>query len=112
MKGRWKIAGEMLTCKRPGNFPNSGSTSLLSINSNKPTFAVTDDFRSVWEAFESSGRLRKRIEATGFHGTISVGAKLPSGIRETLTFILAWHYPDRDHTGQRVGQYYRYANTS
>lgn len=97
----------MLTCKRPGNFPNSGSTSLMSINTNKPTFAVTDDFRSVWEAFESSGRLRKRIEATGFHGTISVGAKLPSGISETLTFILAWHYPNRDHTGERVGQYYR-----
>jgi len=107
VKGQWKITGEMLTCKRPGKFPNSGSTSVMSINTNKPTFAVTDDFRSVWEAFESSGRLRKRIEATGFHGTISVGAKLPPGISETLTFILAWYYPNRDHTGQRVGQYYR-----
>ncbi|XP_078367102.1 uncharacterized protein LOC144651095 isoform X2 [Oculina patagonica] len=106
VKGRWKINGEMLTCKRPGNFPNSGSTTLMSINTNKPTFAVTDDFRSVWEAFESSGRLRKRIEATGFHGTISVGARLPSGISETLTFILSWYYPNRDHSRQRVGQYY------
>lgn len=107
MKGRWKVQGDMLICKRPGNFPNSGSTTIMSINSNKPTFAVTDDFRSVWGAFESSGRLRKRVETSGFHGTISVSAKLPAGISETLTFILAWYYPNRDHARERVGQYYR-----
>ncbi|PFX33506.1 hypothetical protein AWC38_SpisGene1570 [Stylophora pistillata] len=106
VKGRWKTKGEMLTCQRPKNFPNSGSTTLLSINTNKPTFAVTDDFRSVWEAFESSGKLRKRIDSSGFHGTIAVKARLPSGISETLTFILAWYYPYRDHSGQSVGQYY------
>lgn len=97
----------MLNCERPNKFPNSGSTTLLSSNTNKPTFGVTDDFRSVWEAFESSGKLRKRIDSFGFHGTIAVGARLPSGISETLTFVLAWYYPYRDHSGKSVGQYYR-----
>ena len=80
---------------------------MMSINSNKPSFSVTDDFRSVWDAFEATGRLRKRVENTGFHGTIAVSARLPAGIAETLTFILAWYYPNRDHSGERVGQYYR-----
>ena len=80
---------------------------MMSINSNKPSFAVTDDFRSVWDAFESSGRLKKRVQDSGFHGTISVSARLPAGISETLTLILAWYYPHRDHAGEKVGQYYR-----
>ena len=108
VKGRWHInSSDTLTCKRPGNFPNSGSTTMMSINTNKPSFAVSDDFRSVWDAFEATGRLRKRIEDAGFHGTIAVGAKLPAGMSETLTFILAWYYPNRDHAGQKVGQFYR-----
>ena len=107
VKGYWEIQGSKLTCTRPGKFPNSGSTTVLSTNTNKPSFAVSDDFRSIWESFKEKGTLRDPADKTGFHGATSVSARLPAGVSETLTLILAWHYPHRDHAGETVGQFYR-----
>lgn len=72
---------------------------MLFINFNKFIFVVMDDFWLVWEVFELSGRLRKRIEVIGFYGMIFVGVKLFFGISEILIFILVWYYFDRDYIG-------------
>ena len=111
VKGLWKGQEnrDSLTLTRPGKFPNSGTTTVLSANTNKPTFAIGDFFSHIWESFKREGSLNTTVRGTGFNGAIAVSARLPAGEEETLTFIMAWHYPNRDHAGLLVGNYYRYA---
>ena len=112
VKGVWTGHEDSLTLARPGKFPNSGTTTVLSANTNKPTFAVSDNFSEIWESFEKHGSLKATVRGTGFNGATAVSARLPAGEAETLTLILAWHYPNRDHAGQMVGNYYRYVQLS
>lgn len=82
----------MLICERFNKFLNSGSIMFLLSNINKLIFGVMDDFWFVWEVFELSGKLRKRIDFFGFYGMIVVGVRFFFGISEILMFILVWYY--------------------
>ena len=48
----------MLTCHRPGFFPQSGSTTLYAVDDNDSTgsFAVADDFDDIWKNFSNTGK--------------------------------------------------------
>lgn len=59
LKGSWSVDGSMVTCTRPGFFPQSGSTSLYAVDGDgrNISFAVADDFEKIWKEFSRSGRL-------------------------------------------------------
>ena len=58
LKGEWKVHDSMLTCHRPGFFPQSGSTTLYAVDSDDRlgSFAVADDFREIWTNFSNTGK--------------------------------------------------------
>ena len=61
LKGEWTADDSMLTCHRPGFFPQSGSTTLYAVDDEENdavgSFAVADDFADIWKNFSSTGRL-------------------------------------------------------
>ena len=58
LKGEWTVGDSMLTCHRPGFFPQSGSTTLYAVDDEHSTgsFAVADDFRDIWKNFSNTGK--------------------------------------------------------
>ena len=93
----------MLTLNRPGNYPQSGNTTILTEKGENPSFMVTDDFKHIWKQFDEHGFLVFSPEAkrnrNGFYGAASVTCKIDSGKKQTLTLVLGWFYPNRDFTG-------------
>lgn len=71
---------------------------------------VTDDFKDIWKQFDEHGFLVFSPEAkrneSGFYGAASVTCKIDSGKEQTLTMVLGWFYPNRDFTGEILGNYY------
>lgn len=58
LKGKWTVEKSMLTCHRPGFFPQSGSTTLYSADDEDiiGSFAVADDFADIWKNFSETGK--------------------------------------------------------
>ena len=56
----------MLTCHRPGFFPQSGSTTLHVVDEENSigSFAVADDFGNIWRNFSKTGKC--------FHFTVNM----------------------------------------
>ena len=57
LKGEWSVKDSMLTCHRPGFFPQSGSTTLYAVDdeNSSGSFAVADDFGDIWKNFSNTG---------------------------------------------------------
>ena len=66
LKGEWTVEDSMLTCHRPGFFPQSGSTTLYAVDNEDSvgTFAVADDFGDIWRNFSNTGKCLKRFTET------------------------------------------------
>lgn len=58
LKGEWSVQDSMLTCHRPGFFPQSGSATLYAVDNDDRlgSFAVADDFREIWANFSNTGK--------------------------------------------------------
>jgi hypothetical protein len=71
--------------------------------------AVSNDIKEIWKSFEKYGHLQNMVvKDTGFHGSGVSRMILRPGEEGTITLVMAWHYPFRDHAGETVGQYYGY----
>ncbi|XP_068707315.1 uncharacterized protein [Montipora foliosa] len=110
LKGEWNVDNSMLTCHRPGFFPQSGSTTLYALDDDEATgsFAVADDFADIWKNFSKTGEIgvSNSPNKTGIHGSASVKTTLLPGEKKSLTIILSWYYPHRDLAKVHVGNMY------
>lgn len=74
------------------------------------TAGVGDNVTSAWASvFGSSSGAASGADAvppSGTHGMLSVSGSLPPGSSGTLSIVLAWYFPDRDHVGFDVGNFY------
>lgn len=80
------------------------------------SFGVADDPSAVWGAFQSSGAFssgQNGITAAGTfenvtagYGAVTVSAPVQPGGNITLSIVFAWYFPDRDHMGVDIGNYY------
>ncbi|XP_020613507.1 uncharacterized protein LOC110051776 [Orbicella faveolata] len=110
LKGEWNVQDSMLTCHRPGFFPQSGSATLYAVDNDDRlgSFAVADDFREIWANFSNTGEIGvpKSLNKTGLYGAASVKTQLQPGEKKSLTLIMSWYYPHRDVAKVHVGNLY------
>ncbi|KAK3739472.1 hypothetical protein QZH41_020504 [Actinostola sp. cb2023] len=72
------------------------------------TSAVSDDVNLIWKSFLKDGHLKNIVvKDTGFHGSGVGRISLGPGEEGTISLVMSWYYPYRDHAGEYVGQYYR-----
>lgn len=102
-KNTWTAHDSMLTLNRPGNYPQSGNTTIVTDKADSPSFMVSDSFSQIWKQFSTHGNLLSTVESfgDGFHGAASVNVTVGPGDEKTLTMVLGWYYPNRDFTGTR-----------
>lgn len=100
-KSTWIAHDSMLTLNRPGNFPQSGNTTILTDKGASVTFMVSNSFADIWKRFDQQGYLVSSCKSfgNGFYGAASVNITVESGMEQTLTMVLGWFYPNRDFTG-------------
>ena len=101
-KSTWTAHDSMLTLNRPGNYPQSGNTTIATGGKRvSPSFMVSDSFEQIWKQFEEHGYLvsTSKTFGSGFHGATAVNVTVKPGEERTLTLVLGWFYPNRDFTG-------------
>jgi len=110
LKGFWSLDGTMLTMERPGFFAQSGSITLYVVEEEGDTasFAAADEFREVWQQFSRSGSLGnfKNVTSMALHGSAAIQTSLQPGQKKSLSIIMAWYYPNRDHAQIGIGNFY------
>ena len=82
----------MMTLNRPGNYPQSGNTTILTDKEENPSFIVTK-FTDIWKQCDEHGYLvlspQAQRNGNGFYGAESVTCNIDSGKEQTLTVILS-----------------------
>ena len=101
-KSTWTAHDSMLTLNRPGNYPQSGNTSIVADKKASPSFMISDSFEQIWKQFEEHGYLVSSSKSigSGFHGAVAINVTVGPGEERTLTMVLGWFYPNRDFTGK------------
>lgn len=104
VKGTWTVQESMLTLNRPGNFPQSGNTTLLAVTKARTSFMVGNDFRQIWHRFSNHGSFHSHshVSRMGFYGAIAMTTSVPAGQERSLSFVMGWFYPNRDFTGTMI----------
>ena len=100
-KNTWTACDSVLTLNRPGKYPQSGNTSIVTEKGDNPSFMVSNSFGQIWKQFSEHGYLisTEKSFGAGFHGAASVNITVRPGKENTLTMVLGWFYPNRDFTG-------------
>ena len=72
------------------------------------TFASGDDAAALYKTFAASGAFPAGSvgSADAGNGAVAVSAKLAAGAKTTISLVFAWHFPDRDFSGQILGNMY------
>eukprot|EP00038_Savillea_parva_P009621 m.184763 g.184763 ORF g.184763 m.184763 type:complete len:1027 (+) comp16225_c0_seq1:84-3164(+) len=98
--------------------PSMGDMTLQPVaSSSSPTdnadvdvdvsFNTNNDPSNMWDMFSTTGRLAPSIETgDAAHGGVALSASVPPGGNTTLSIVVAWHFPDRDFSGQILGNKY------
>ena len=87
-KSTWTAHDSMLTLNRPGNYPQSGNTTIATGGKRvSPSFMVSDSFEQIWKQFEEHGYLGSASKTFGssFHGATAVNVTVKPGKERTLT---------------------------
>lgn len=68
------------------------------------SIGAADDPQQLWSAFETNGVLLGLNSSTvASVGAVSLTSSIPAGGNVTLTFILSWYFPDRNHMDEDIG---------
>ena len=85
----------------PLNHPNNGSLCLATLNDGANVCAAWEDPKSFWSDFTRDGPFLAAQaapptpEGRTVNGALSVPLRLEPGEAKTVTFVLAWHFPNR-----------------
>lgn len=100
----------MRTTRLPDDDPAYGSMCLATIAPDATGQAQWDELDALWADFCADGRLSDAAAApspTGqtWNGALALPFSLAPGRSHTLTFLLAWHFPNRyvDYSQRRFG---------
>lgn len=102
-KSTWTVHDSMLTLNRPGKYPQSGNTTILTEDGLSSSFTVTNSFEDIWKQFDANGYLKsyfKSNTSSGFYGAACVKTTVKPGEEKTVTMVLGCFYPNRDFTGR------------
>ncbi len=83
------------------NHPQNGSLCLAALQDGVEICPAWDDLRSFWQEFTRDGlshaSQNSSTSADGrtYNGAISVAIRCEPGESKTVTFVLAWHFPNR-----------------
>lgn len=88
--------------------PATGSITLAASGGSevaglKVTSSVGNSVGDVWTSFAQGSSVPASI---GTHGLLSVSGSVAAGARGSVTIVLSWYFPHRDHMGEVIGNYY------
>ena len=107
LRGGWSYdhAAQCLTLDRPGVGGSNGNMSLCGTASGGGGSVTFGTYDTGDGAFVNMAGLNG--DATHAHGAIVVTAKVPPSSNATLTITFGWYFPERDHFGKPLGNYYK-----
>lgn len=85
----------------PEDHPGCGSMALSALAPDATYVTQWDDLRALWDDFAADGRLSNAADTTPsaagrtWNGALAVPFSLQPGQSRTVTFSLAWHFPNR-----------------
>jgi len=110
------IAGLRMTSAKPGaDAAGFGSMALATTHPGQISYLTHwlrgehwDDMQAFWEDFAHDGRVegdQEGVSADGEaeHGSLAASATIQPGRRESFTFLIAWHFPNRTYDRNPVG---------
>lgn len=70
---------------------------------------VADDPALLWNAFEATGTLSgiESAATAATTGAVSINGSVPAYGNVTLSFVLSWYFPDRNHLSEDIGKRHR-----
>lgn len=92
--------------------PAKGDFTLATVASRNAqanaTFAASDSPELLWDSFSATGALPSgnRSATVAAHGAAALSAIVPRNSSITLSVVVAWHFPNRDFSGQILGNNY------
>ena len=91
----------MSSTRLPEDDDAYGTLALAALSPDATYLSQWDDLRAFWEDFAFDGRLDNSADATPspagrtWNGALAVPFTLEPGASRTITFIIAWHFPNR-----------------
>ena len=92
----------MENVKLPANHPANGSLCLAALSENANACAAWSDPLTFWNDFTRNAPALANVplpaptpEGRTVNGALSVPLRLEPGETKTVTFVLAWHFPNR-----------------
>ncbi len=92
----------MENLKLPANHPHNGSLCLATLQADANACPAWDDLTTFWSDFTRNAPVLAAIPAwpatpdgRTINGALSVPVHLEPGEEKTVTFVLAWHFPNR-----------------
>ena len=72
------------------------------------SFATGDDPRALFDSFAETGGFPPGAVGSddAAHGAVALTVPVAAGENATLSIVLAWHFPDRDFSGEILGNMY------
>lgn len=72
------------------------------------SFGTSDDPAALYQTFAATGRFPDDGVQPGdrAHGAAAISAEIPPSSNATLTVLFSWHFPDRDFSGEILGNRY------
>jgi len=103
---------DMENPRLPGGFPFQGRVALAALDDDATFVTQWDHTRLLWDDFAEDGRLENTEGAASsqdgrtWNGALAVQVELKPGEERTVTFVLAWYFPNRyvnwDQSGMTV----------
>jgi non-lysosomal glucosylceramidase len=106
-----KLSDKQLTLVSEGREPTSGSLAVLTDASSRYILAA-DDVRTLWSDFVAGRESNSNTQSAPKYTALVAQAKLPPHGSQTISYVLAWHFPFRPFKSQVPGNYYTRLYTS
>jgi non-lysosomal glucosylceramidase len=117
VSGSWAVAGDgaLLWMQSPeggAGGPANGDATLnpVSDGGTATSVGVSDDPAVLLAAFAAGGSLAQlaphSTSSSAAIGGATATKEVPAGGSATLSIVFAWYFPDRDHMGANIGNFY------
>ena len=115
VQGSWSSSGRSLTLTMNpaggAGGPANGDVTLTPVlpAGASASFGVGNDPAALFADFAANGGFsgpQSFVGTAAAHGAAAVSVALAPGESVALTIVFAWYFPDRDHMGESIGNFY------
>jgi len=91
--------------KVPDDAPQAGTIAVVTLNEDASwrhwttNKAWRSELLTFWDDFSEDGALNGHLESGSSHASLAASCTVPPNGEENITFILAWHFPNRTAKG-------------